>query len=86
MLTILATLATLMTGGGTCAAIDNSANAAAWSIPGRPAIATTYTDMDRIRYVKAPGPRQNRAWLVLHDAEKALQETPVGPKVVVACR
>lgn len=83
-LTTIATLAT--THGSTCAVINNVSNEAAWATPSGQVRTTTYTDMDRIRYADAPGPKQGAAWRALHGAERALQRGDAGPKVRIACR
>ena len=71
--------------GSTCAAIDNTANQAAWAHPGQPPVATTYRDMDRIIYATAPGPADDEAWVALHNTEKTLQVGEPGPKLHVTC-
>ena len=84
--TIMA-IATIATGQDTtCAAINNVSNTAAWVTPSGQVRTSTYTDMDRIRYADAPGPRANAAWKALHAAEKSLQKGDAGPKVRIACR
>lgn len=84
-LAILATLASMMT-GQPCAAIDNTANAAAWKVPGHRVVVSHYSDEgERLVYRPAPGPRQNRAWLALHTAEASLSIGKAGPKTRLAC-
>lgn len=84
-LTILATVATLIT-GSPCAAIDNGPNAAAFAAPGHVATATTYSDEgEHLVYADAPGPLDDGQWIALHAAEAGLQHGPAGRKVRLAC-
>ena len=71
--------------GQSCAAIDNTANKAVWQQKDGTAIVTTYRDMDRIIYMRAPGRHNNAAWMALHAAERGLQRGKAGPKVRIAC-
>lgn len=72
--------------GMTCAAIDNGPNTAAWAVPSGRVVTSHYSDRgDRLIYRPAPGPRQNRAWIALHNAEASLGVGAPGRKVRLAC-
>ena len=72
--------------GQSCAGIDNAANKAVWQQPSGRVVITSYKDMDRIIYMRAPGRHNNAAWKALHAAERGLQRGKAGPKVRFACR
>lgn len=82
MVTLLATLATAMT-GQPCAVIDNLPNEAAFAVPGQATVTRTYTDYGESLGYNLRVPRE--AWAAAQQAEGKLQQGEPGHKVAIAC-
>ena len=80
---VLAAVASMAT-GQTCAAIDNGADVAAWAVPKRVAVSTTYKDRggEHLIYRRLPS---GAALTALYRAEAKLTVGDAGRKVRVAC-
>lgn len=82
-LAMLVTSASLLT-GQSCAAIDNTTNAASWHARGGRTVSTTYTDLDVIRYAR-PVPIGGATLRAIIHAQDGLGIGKPGPKMRLAC-